>query len=63
MINLFKKLMQLINEKHTRYEVFIANAENEYQAMSCGAGSSRFLAEIKMSKAENNKNKCEENKN
>ncbi len=55
MINLFNKAMQIVNEELTRYERFRTNAENEYQAMSCGAFSPRFLAMVKKRKAEYSK--------
>jgi len=58
MINLLKKGMQIFTEELTQHEQLCINAENEYQAMSCGAFNPRFLAKIKRSKADNtNKNK------
>lgn len=57
MINLLKKGMQIFTEELTQHEQLRINAENEYQAMSCGAFNPRFLAKIKRSKADNtNKN-------
>ena len=57
MINLLKKGMQIFTEEPTQHEQLRINAENEYQAMSCGAFNPRFLAKIKRSKADNtNKN-------
>lgn len=63
MINLIKKGMQILNGELTRYEQLRVNAENEYQAMSCGAFNPRFLAKIKKNKHENDKNKSEEKNN
>ena len=60
MINLLKKVIQIVNEELAQYEQLRVNAENEYLAMSCGAFNPRFLAEIKRSKADNNRNKNEE---
>jgi len=57
MIHLIKKGMQILSEKLTRYEQLRVNAENEHQAMSCGAFSPRFLARIKRSYSESDKNK------
>ncbi len=56
MINLLKKGIQKLNKEPAQYEQLRVNAEYEYQAMSCGAFNRRFLAKIKRSKAENNKN-------
>ena len=53
MINLLKKGIQLLNGEFAQYEQLRVNAENEYQAMSCGAFNPRFLAKIKRSKADN----------
>ena len=55
MINLLKKAIQIVNEELAQYEQLRVNAENEYQAMSCGAFNPRFLARIKRSKADNTK--------
>ena len=60
MINLLKKVVQIVNQELAQYEQLRVNAENEYLAMSCGAFNPRFLAEIKRSKADNNRNKNEE---
>ncbi len=57
MINLLKKGIQILSEVLAQYKNFDVNAENEYQAMSCGAFNPRFLAKIKRSKAENSTNK------
>ena len=57
MINLLKKGIQILNGELTQHQQLLVNAENEYQAMSCGAFSPRFLAKIKRSKTDNNKNK------
>ena len=51
MINLLKKVVQIVNQELAQYEQLRVNAENEFLAMSCGAFSPRFLAEIKRSKA------------
>jgi len=56
MNNLIKKGMQIFNGELTRHEQLRVNAENEYQAMSCGSFNPRFLAMIKRSKAGNSKN-------
>ena len=55
MINLLKKRMQILNRDFAQHEQSRVNAENEYQAMSCGAFNPLFLAKIKKSKAGNNK--------
>ncbi len=54
MINLLRKAIQIVNEELAQYQQLRVNAENEYQAMSCGAFNPRFLAKIKRSKADNN---------
>ena len=59
MTNLFRKGMQILNGELTRDEQLRVNAENERQAMSCGAFNPRFSAKIKRSKPENDKDKCE----
>lgn len=56
MFDLFKKGMQILNNEFNQYMQLRINAENEYQVMSCGAFNPRFLALIKRSKANNNKN-------
>ena len=53
MINLLKKGIQIFNGEHTQYEQLLVSAENEYQAMCCGAFNPRLLAKIKRSKAVN----------
>lgn len=55
MINLIKMGIQILSEELTRYEQLHVNAENEHQAMSCGAFSSQFLARIKRSNHETDK--------
>ncbi len=60
MINLLKKVIQIVNEELAQYEQLRVNAENECLVMSCGAFNLRFLAKIKRSKADNNRNKNEE---
>ncbi len=60
MINLLKKAIQIVNEELAQYEQLRVNAENEYLTMSCGAFNPRFLAEIKRSKTDNNRNKDKE---
>ena len=57
MMNLIKKGMQILSEELARYELLRVNAENEHQAMSCGAFGPRFLAKIKRSNPETDKNK------
>ena len=57
MINLLKKGIQILNGVLAQYERLDVNAENEYQAMSCGAFNPRFLAKIKRSKTDNNTDK------
>ena len=57
MMNLIKKAMQILSEELARYELLRVNAENEHQAMSCGAFGPRFLAKIKRSNPETDKNK------
>ena len=63
MINFLKKIISLLNRELTQYEQLRVNAENEYQAMSCGAFNPHFLAKIKRHKADNNKNKNKKNIN
>lgn len=60
MINLLKIGIQIFNEELAQYEQLCINSENEYQAMSCGTFGPRFLAKIKRSKVNNNKNKDKE---
>ena len=57
MINLLKKGIQILNGEFAQYEQVRVNAENEYQAMSCGAFNPRFLAKVKRSKADNSTNR------
>ena len=63
MINLLKKVVQIVNQELAQYEQLRVNAENEYLAMSCGAFNPRFLAEIKRSKADNNSHKFRSSNN
>jgi hypothetical protein len=51
MINLLKIVIQTLNGELARYDKLCVSAENEYQAMFCGAFNPRLLAEIKRSKA------------
>lgn len=60
MLNFLKKRLQVLNEGTAQYEQFQVNAEDEYLAMSSGAFNPRFLAMIKRSKADNNRNKNKE---
>ena len=53
MINFLKKRMLGLNEEIAQDEQLRVNAENEEQAMSCGAFNPRFLAMIKRSNADN----------
>ena len=53
MINLFKKVIQLLNGELARYEQTRISAENEYQAMCCGTFNPRLLARIKSNNATN----------
>jgi hypothetical protein len=53
MISFFKKRIQMLNGKFVQNELLRANAENVYQAMSCGSFNPRLLAKIKRSKADN----------
>ncbi len=57
MINLLKKGIQILNGELSQNEQLHVNAENEYQAMSCGAFPPRFLAKIKRCKGDNSTNK------
>ena len=55
MINFLKKKMQRLNKEFSQCEQLRVNAENEYQAMSCGSFNPRLLDMIKRSKADSNK--------
>ena len=55
MINLFKKLIQVLNGEHAQYEQLRVSAENEYLAISCGTYNPKLLARIKNSKANQNR--------
>ena len=57
MINLLKKGILKLNKELAQSEQLRVNAENENQAMCCGAFNPRFLAKIKRSKADNHTNK------
>jgi len=57
MINLLKKGIQKLNGEYAQYEQLLVSAENEYQALCCGAFNPRFLAKIKRSKTSNIENK------
>ena len=51
MINLLKKGIQILNGELAQNEQLRVSAENEFQAMRCGAFNPRLLAEIKKNKA------------
>jgi len=53
MLSFLKERIKILIEKLVQYEKLRVNAENEYQAMSCGSFNPRFLAKIKRSKADN----------
>ena len=53
MMNLLKMGMQILNGELTQYQRLRVNAENEYQAMYCGAFNPQFLAMIKKNKVYN----------
>jgi len=57
----FKKGMRILNNEPDQHQLLSGNAENEYQAMSCGAFNPRFLAMVKRSKADEKKNENNEN--
>jgi hypothetical protein len=57
MIGLLKKGIQILNGEYAQYEQLRVSAENEYQAMCCGAFNPRLLDKIKKSQADNNE-KC-----
>ena len=50
MINLLKTGMQIFKGELTQYERLRVNAENEYQAMYCGAFNPQILAMIRKNK-------------
>ena len=54
MMNLLESRMQILNKWLARYEQLRINAENENQAMCCGAFNPRFLAKIRKSKTYSN---------
>ena len=60
MIDLLKNRMRILNKWLTRYEQLRDNADNEYQAMCCGAFNPRFLAMVKKSKTDYNNNESKE---
>ena len=47
MIDFIQKRIEKLYGELSQYEQLRVNAENEYQAMSCGAFNPRFLAMIK----------------
>lgn len=51
MIESLKKKVQMLSVKFAQCEQLRVDAENEYQAMSCGSFNPRFLAKIRRSKA------------
>ena len=53
MINFIQECIEKLFGELSQYEKLRVNAENEYQAMSCGAFNPRFLAMIKKSKVDN----------
>jgi len=55
MITLLKKVIQRVYEDLAQYQQLRVNAENEYQAMSCGALNPRLLARVRRCKAAINK--------
>jgi hypothetical protein len=55
MINLLKKIKRVLIEALGQYRQLRVNAENEYQAMSCGAFNPHFLAKIRRCKAGSSK--------
>ena len=55
MINLFKKLIQILNGEHAQYEQLRVSDENEYLAMSCGTYNPKLFARIKNSNANNDR--------
>lgn len=56
MMHLVKSAVHMIYELLAQYEQFRINAENEFQAMSSGALNPRFLAKIKKTRVDNNRN-------
>ena len=58
--DLLKKVIQIFNNASDHYRQLRVNAENEYQAMCCGAFNPRFLAMVKRSNANNDKNENKE---
>ena len=59
-MSLLKKGVHILIEELAHYEQLRVNAENEYQAMCCGAFNPRFLAMVKRRKADNNLNENKE---
>ncbi len=57
----FIKGMRILNNESDQHQLLSGNAENEYQAMSCGAFNPRFLAMVKRSKADEKKKQNNEN--
>ena len=60
MFDLLKKVMQILNNTSDHYMQLRVNAENEYQAMRCGAFNPRFLAMVQRSNVNNDKNESKE---
>ena len=56
MIKLLIKVIRILNGELAQHEQLRVSAENEYQAMSCGAFNPRLLAKIKRSKADSSTN-------
>ena len=54
MIELLKKRVHILSMKFVQCEQLRVDAENEYQAMSCGLFNPRLLAKIRRSKVDNN---------
>ena len=54
-INFFQMCIEKFYGELPQYQQLSVNAENEHQAMSCGAFNPQFLAMIKRSKVENNR--------
>ena len=57
MFNFIKNKIYIFNERSVQHQQLYVNAENEYQAMSCGLFNRRLLAMIKRSEYENNRKK------
>ena len=57
MITLLKKIIQRVCDGFAQYQQLRASAENECQAMSCGALNPQLLARVRSSKAGYNNKK------